>query len=351
MNPRDLSFAAIDGTPPEIPFNPIVMHLAASIIDADFSRVYSEKPEAMVEGQLRCANFFGIHHVHAMSDAFREASAWGVKVYMDGHTPVAADGGSLNWQEFESIETPELLAAPRIVQRLEAIKLFRKRCPDQCIVGWIEAPFAELCSMFSMIDVVKICGRKDWLAVYKRLLKRIVPVQLEFARLQVEAGADMIGAGDSAISQIGPRRYKQATFDETCYLFKEIHKLGARSIYHCCGDNSVVDKDGNDMLQLIASTGASVIDIDTQVDLAIAKKKVGTRTCLRGNTNTTLLGDAMAHVEDVVKAVARNIDDGKPGGRYWYAAGCEWPWAPRDMAIRNMSAAKALVEKLGRYDG
>ena len=349
MNPRDLSFAAIEGTPPEIPFNPIVMHLAATIIDVDYSKVYCEKPEVMVDGQIKCAKFFGIHHVHAMSDAFREASAWGVKVHMDGHTPVAADGGSLDWREFDTVETPELQASPRIVQRLEAIKLFRKRCPDQCIVGWIEAPFAELCSMFSMIDVVKICGRKDWIDVYKRLLVRIVPVQLDFAKLQVEAGADIIGAGDSAISQIGPRRYKQATFEETRHLFEEIHKLGVKSIYHCCGDNSVVDKDGNDMLELIASTGASVIDIDTQVDLAAAKQKVGDKTCLRGNTNTTLLGDATGHIEDVAKAVARNIEDGKPGGRYWYAAGCEWPWAPRGMAIRNMAAAKALVEKMGRY--
>jgi uroporphyrinogen-III decarboxylase len=349
MNPRDLSFAAIEGTPPEIPFNPIVMHLAAAVIDADFSRVYSEKPEVMVDGQVKCAKFFGIHHVHAMSDAFREASAWGVKLYLDGHTPVAADNGSLDWRTFDSVETPDLQAWPRTKQRLDAIKLFRQKAPDQCIVGWIEAPFAELCSIFSMIDVVKICGHKDWLYIYKRLLKRIIPVQLEFAKLQIEAGADIIGAGDSAISQIGPRRFKQATLDETCYLFKEIHKLGAKSIYHCCGDNSVVDKDGNDMLQLIASTGASVIDIDTQVDLALAKKKVGERTCVRGNTNTTLLGDASARIEDVAKAVWMSIDDGKPGGRYWYAAGCEWPWAPRDMAVRNMAAAKALVERLGKY--
>ncbi|MBN2149915.1 MAG: hypothetical protein JW839_00585 [Candidatus Lokiarchaeota archaeon] len=349
MNPRDLSFAAIEGTPPEIPFNPIVMHLAAAVVDADYCKQYCEKPEVMVGGQIKCAKFFGIHHVHVMSDAFREASAWGVKVHMDGHTPVAADGGSLDWREFDSVEAPDLLSAPRVVQRLEAIELFRKECPDQCIVGWIEAPFAELCSIFSMIDVVKICGRKGWNGIYERLLKRIVPVQLEFARMQVEAGADVIGAGDSAISQIGPRRYKEATLDVTCQLFKEIHKLGVKSIYHCCGDNSVVDKDGNDMLGLIASTGASVIDIDTQVDLAAAKGKVGGEACLRGNTDTTLLGDATARPEDVARAVAKNLEDGKPGGRYWYGAGCEWPWAPRDMAVRNMAEAKALVEKLGKY--
>jgi uroporphyrinogen-III decarboxylase len=350
MNAHDLSFAALDGVPEAIPFNPIVMHLAATILDVDYSRVYCEKPEIMVEGQIKCANFFGIHHVHAMSDAFREASAWGTKLYMDGHTPVAADGGSLNWEEFDSIETPDLLTCPRIVQRLDAIKLFREKAPEQCIVGWIEAPFAELASIFSLVGALKVCGRKDWQAIYKRLLDRIVPVQLEFAKLQIEAGADIMGAGDSAISQIGPRRYKLATLDATRDLFAELKKQ-VPVIYHCCGDNSMVDREGNDMLQLIASTGASVIDIDTQVDLAMAKERVGGSVCLRGNTNTTLLGDASMPLERLVLAIAKNIEDGMPGGRYWYAAGCEWPWAPKDMAFRNMAAAKALVEKLGKYPG
>ncbi|HME56107.1 MAG TPA: uroporphyrinogen decarboxylase family protein [Candidatus Lokiarchaeia archaeon] len=349
MNARDLSFAAIDGIPDEIPFNPIIMHLAATIIDVDYSRVYCEKPEVMVEGQIKCTKFFGIHHVHVMSDAFREASAWGVKVYLDGHTPVAADGGSLDWQEFDSIETPNLLESPRIVQRLEAVKLLRQAAPDQCLVGWIEAPFAEISSIFSLVEAVKIFGKKNWPTIYKRLLDRIVPVQLEFAKLQIEAGADIIGAGDSAISQIGPRRYKAATLDATRDLFTELRKQ-VPVIYHCCGDNSIVDKDGNDMLELIASTGASVIDIDTQVDIAMAKEKVGDKVCLRGNTNTTLLGDANMPLERIVPAIASNIEAGKSGGKYWYAAGCEWPWAPRDMAFRDMAAAKALVEKLGKYN-
>jgi len=32
-----------------------------------------------------------------------------------------------------------------------------------------------------------------------------------------------------------------------------------------------------------------------------------------------------------------------------YAAGCEWPWEPLEMASRNLGLAKALTEKLGTY--
>ncbi|GAH96291.1 unnamed protein product, partial [marine sediment metagenome] len=45
-------------------------------------------------------------------------------------------------------------------------------------------------------------------------------------------------------------------------------------LYHVCGDNGVIDKDGRDMLQLVASTKAAILDLDYQVDLKKAKEKI-----------------------------------------------------------------------------
>jgi len=47
--------------------------------------------------------------------------------------------------------------------------------------------------------------------------------------------------------------------------------------------------------------------------------------------------------------VEKTIELGKPGGRFMYAAGCEWPWEPFSMASRNLGIAKTLVEKFGKY--
>ncbi|MFX1536281.1 MAG: uroporphyrinogen decarboxylase family protein [Promethearchaeota archaeon] len=174
----------------------------------------------------------------------------------------------------------------------------------------------------------------------KKLVRRILPVQLEFAKLQIEAGADIIGAGDSAISLIGPKNYEKGALDATRELFRSIEKY-VPVLYHTCGDNS-----RGDMLKLIASAGESILDIDYQVDLADAKVKIGKEVCIRGNTDTSILGTPSSAE---VKEVARNINTGKPEGMYMYAAGCEWPWEPLDMAIRNLSIAKALNENMGRY--
>ena len=71
-------------------------------------------------------------------------------------------------------------------------------------------------------------------------------------------------AGDSAISLIGPKRYKQGTLSATKQLFKQIQKK-APVLYHTCGDNSRIDQDGNDMLRLIATTGAAGMALEVLI--------------------------------------------------------------------------------------
>ncbi|MFX0094319.1 MAG: uroporphyrinogen decarboxylase family protein, partial [Candidatus Hodarchaeota archaeon] len=308
---------------------------------------YCQKADILADAQIKCADFFGINHVHVATDAYSEASAWGVEIDFESHTPVTKPGKELILEEFGSVEEPDLLAAPRIQNRLEAVRLLNKKVgSEQCIVGWIEAPFAELCCIFGMMNIMKLGGH-NWENSITQLVKRVLPVQLEFAKLQIEAGADIIGAGDSAISLIGPKNYEKGTLSSTQKLFRSIEKF-VPVLYHTCGDNSIVDKQGREMLKLIANAGESILDIDYQVDLKTAKIKIGKEVCIRGNTNTSTLGTPSS-AEEIVKEVAQDIRAGKPGGRYMYAAGCEWPWEPLDMAIRNLSIAKALNEKLGQY--
>jgi len=163
-----------------------------------------------------------------------------------------------------------------------------------------------------------------------------------------EAGADIIGAGDSAVSQIGPKRYEEACLESTQKLFKEIRKH-VPVLYHVCGDSSVVDKEGRDMLELVVSSGTSILDIDYQVNMTTAKEKIGSRVCLRGNTNTSILGNELFTATHVKKEITETIQAGKPGGRYMFSAGCEWPWEPLNLATRNLKVAELLVRKLGGY--
>jgi len=323
------------------------MHLAATLMTVDYNAEYCQNPEILADAQIKCSNYFGIDHVNVSTDAYREASAWGVEIDWTSHTPVAKN--HIKISEFESLEIPDLVSSERIMNRVKAVKqLTEKVGGNQCIVGWIEAPFAEICCLFDLVNVLMICRYDDWDKKIKSLIKRILPVQKEFAKLQIEAGADIIGAGDSAISQIGPNRYEKCCLDATKELFHYIQSE-VPVLYHICGDNSVIDKEGRDMLKLVSNTKAAILDLDYQVDLKIAKQKIGSSNCIRGNTNTQILGSSSYSVKDVMNEVEKTVNNGKPGGNYMYAAGCEWPWEPIEMASRNLGIAKTLVETMGKY--
>ncbi|MHA1191967.1 MAG: uroporphyrinogen decarboxylase family protein [Promethearchaeota archaeon] len=347
MNSLELTLSAIGDIPEKIPFNPFIMHLAATLMTVDYNAEYCQNPEILADAQIKCSNYFGIDHVNVSTDAYREASAWGVEIDWTSHTPVAKN--HIKISEFESLEIPDLVSSERIMNRVKAVKqLTEKVGGNQCIVGWIEAPFAEICCLFDLVNVLMICRYDDWDKKIKSLIKRILPVQKEFAKLQIEAGADIIGAGDSAISQIGPNRYEKCCLDATKELFHYIQSE-VPVLYHICGDNSVIDKEGRDMLKLVSNTKAAILDLDYQVDLKIAKQKIGSSNCIRGNTNTQILGSSSYSVKDVMNEVEKTVNNGKPGGNYMYAAGCEWPWEPIEMASRNLGIAKTLVETMGKY--
>ncbi len=318
------------------------MHVAATLAGADYCHSYCQDPMVLADAQIKCAQFFGIHHVNVSTDAFREASAWGVVINWDGGTPDAKQ--FLTLKDFDAIETPDITQAPRTAQRIAAVKQLRAQAPEQCVFGWIEAPFAEICCIFGLHAVFALRRAPDWAQQVRKLIERILPLQREFAQLQIEAGADVIGAGDSIVSQIGPHWYEACARDATQTLVKEIQQH-VPVLYHVCGDTTSIDREGRDLLQSIASTSASIIDLDFQVNLPKARAKIGPTVCLRGNTNTQVLGSVQYSPEEVIAEVWRTIVDGKASGHYMYAAGCEWPWEPRDIAIRNLSLAKAVVDK------
>jgi uroporphyrinogen-III decarboxylase len=346
LNSHDLTLAAFQGNAEKIPFNPFIMHLAATLVGADYSHDYCQHAETLASAQIKCAEFFGIDHVNVSTDAYHEASAWGVEVDWEGNTP---DGKTfLNIEEFDQIETPDLASDPRIIDRVKGVQLLKEQTHgNQCVFGWIEAPFAELCCLFGITNVFLMARHPDWEKHVRKIIDRIVPIQLEFAQMQIEAGADVIGAGDSIISQIGPRWYQQCSVDSTQNLFTDI-KRQVPVLYHICGDNSIIDSQGRDMLQLIGSTGANAFDFDMQVNLKIAREKIGPTACIRGNTNTQILGNPDYSIEQVIEEIKNTMQLGLSIQPYMYAAGCEWPWIPRDMAIRNLTAAKTICENFGR---
>ncbi|KLU63021.1 uroporphyrinogen decarboxylase [Peptococcaceae bacterium CEB3] len=107
---------------------------------------------------------------------------------------------------------------------------------------------------------------------------------------------------------------------------------GAMTLLHICGNNTAV-------LDLMADTGAQILELDYKVDMKVAKARVGERVCLMGNLNPSALL-LQGTVEEVEQAAAQVISNAGPRGLI-LGSGCEVPmYAPQENLLAMIRVAR-----------
>ena len=53
MNSLDLSLSAINGIPEKIPFNPYIMHMAATLQNISYNHEFCRKPEILADTMIK----------------------------------------------------------------------------------------------------------------------------------------------------------------------------------------------------------------------------------------------------------------------------------------------------------
>jgi MtaA/CmuA family methyltransferase len=160
-----------------------------------------------------------------------------------------------------------------------------------------------------MLDLIE---RPDWV---EELLEVCVQVEINFARAQVEAGADIIGLGDAVASQISPAMYRRFALPYEQRIFTAVHKMGGIARLHICGDTSRIVAD------MLAST-ADIIDLDWMVDMGKAAREFGERVSFLGNFDPVAVM-LQGSPGDVYRATLDCMTAGGP--RSISGAGCEIP--------------------------
>jgi len=197
---------------------------------------------------------------------------------------------------------------------LEAVRFFRESVGGEVpVMGWVEGAISEAATLRGvnalLVDLVE---RPEWV---KELLGLVVDNQVAFARAQAEAGADIIGLGDSIASQISAEMYREFAMPYEKHIFDAVHEVGSLARLHICGNTTHILKD-------MPQTCADIIDLDWMVSLSDARKTYGPRQALCGNFDPVSVM-FQGTPEQVRQAVSKNIQDG--GVKFFSAAGCEIP--------------------------
>ena len=108
---------------------------------------------------------------------------------------------------------------------IQAVSLLKERVgKDKIVEGWIEGPCAEAADLRG-INTLMLDFYDDPDFV-RDLFEFVIEMELDFAKEQVAAGADLIGVGDAAASLIGPHFYEQFVWPYEKKLIDGLHELG-----------------------------------------------------------------------------------------------------------------------------
>jgi MtaA/CmuA family methyltransferase len=202
----------------------------------------------------------------------------------------------------------------------------------------VTGPFSQVAFMVGLDNIM--IGTIE----QEEALLRAIGQRVAFALQWVDALAELdpaciwIGEGFASNSLLGRESYRKYVMPFEKQVVDRIHSIGRTALLHICGK---LDQS----LESTLETGADGAEIDWQVDISQARRRVGQRLTLKGNLNTATLVRAKP---DEVYALTRDIiGQGKAGGRFIVSSGC---CLGRDTPPGNVDAMVRACEDAGGYE-
>jgi len=316
MNSYDRYTAVLRGRPVDfLPRTPILMQYAAEHIDEDYAGFASDF-HVLVDANLACAAEFGMDQVSCISDPYRETQGFGACVeYIKTGPPISTHPLKEN-KDFNTLATPDPMAAERMLDRVNAARSFKRKCNGEySILGWIEGPAAEAADLRDVSEFLLDLAMDELYAC--DLMDICLETGIAFARAQVAAGADTIGIGDAIASQVSPDMYERLIQPREKTLVQSIKHMGAYVKLHICGNIT-------HLLPGIADLGVDILDVDHMVDMQTARQAVGTEVALAGNLDP--VSGILQGTPEMIQTYVRKTYD-SVGNPFIVNAGCEIPSA------------------------
>jgi MtaA/CmuA family methyltransferase len=315
MIPKERIYAILKDDSYDRPaVTPILMAWAANFIGHTYRDYYLDG-DVLVEAQLEVARSFNLDQVSAISDPWREASAYGMEFEYPPDGVGRPEGVLIETRgDITKIKPFDITGAERTRQRIESVRKMAVEVGEtHSVLGWVEGPLAEYSDLRgvenAMLDLI------DEPDIFAEAGQTIIKNQITFALAQIEAGADMIGIGDAAASLVSPPMYAELILPLEQKLIAAIHEAGAAAKLHICGNISNIVGD-------MAKSGTDIIDVDWMVSLGEAKKSAGPDVTLCGNFNPA--GVLFDGTPEEVAQAARECIETVPE-KFILMPGCEVP--------------------------
>ncbi|MGA3268078.1 MAG: uroporphyrinogen decarboxylase family protein [Verrucomicrobiota bacterium] len=327
MNSRERILAHLAGRPVDrLPLMPITMQFAANLMGVPY-RQYATDHRVLVAAQLKVVEQFDFDFVSAISDPAREAADCGARIVLFDDQPPALEEDCARLADkraLAGLKVPDPHGGGRMTDRLRALALFKEKGGgEKLIEGWVEGPMAESADLRGINTIM--LDFFDDPSFVRDLFEFVVEMELQFARAQLDAGADIIGVGDAAASLVGPQIYREFVWPYEVRLVNGIHAAGGLVRLHICGNTTQI-------VGRLGQLGCDIVDLDYPTDMSAARAQMGPDQVLLGNVEPVrvLRNGTPERVAEAVAACHRAA-----GPRYIVGAGCE---VTRDTPEANLRA-------------
>ncbi len=342
MTGKERALAAFRGEPHDrVAVTPLVGQ-AGAVYCGITIREHAHNPETLARCQIECARRMGYDGVYISADTWVNAEAVGFP-NME-HPEDAPARGHGTW--IESIEQIDALPLPdpkrsgRWPLMVEAVRQAVKMAGDELLIvgNFDQSPFDLACQLRElnrfMLDLVE---NREFA---HRLLDYCADAVSRYAIAMAEAGAHVLNTGDSAASGslIGPRMYAEFAFPYEKKVFEAIRaRFDTPITLHICGDSSTC-------IDLMTQTGATGIEIDELMDMAVARTVCRDKVTVIGNVGT--VDPVMRGTPEQVKAACRKcLEVFVDSNRFILATGCAVsPLTPRENLVAMVEAAREFKQ-------
>lgn len=295
-------------------------------------REFATSGKALAEAQMLVQDRFGIDAITACSDAFRLSADLGGEMSFPENQPPYLERPLITCAgDISKLGRPDpTTRGSRMADRVLAISEMVTGCGSEvAILGWVDLPFAEACSLCGLTNFMMMLIDDPSFA--HKVLQSVTDMVIDFAIAQVEAGADMIGSGDAAASLISPDLYSEFALPYEQRVFEAIHKANCLAKLHVCGNTT-------NLLDKMAECGADLFNVDHQVPFELARDVYTAHgKCFKGNLDP--VSEIMQVSPEECEQNARRLIELAKGTQYMLSPGCEIPAGTPDEVFRAFCSA------------
>ncbi|MDC7232547.1 MAG: uroporphyrinogen decarboxylase family protein [Spirochaetales bacterium] len=255
---------------------------------------------------------------------------------VDEHNPLVTD-----LRQFSDMEFPDPLKDGRLPAWLEATERLIADIGDRVFVMGRsdQGPFDLLCLLRGTQNLMMELITEEPEVIWKAL-DWCREANLRFAKAQKDAGAHATSIGDSYAGPnlISPEMFREFALEHEITLCKQVQDYGIPWSLHICGNT-------NEIIEDMVSTGASILEVDWQVDMKKASEIVDGRAVLMGNIDPS---DPLVYgTPEAVDLKAKAIIEATGGKHLFLSSGCAMGRrTPED----NMRAMINAAKKYGTFD-